>query len=147
MLSALVRAVTSIDRQAFDTVEPALVGFEVVRVLVEGGDDAGLEFLEHIGAGADARLPVDAALFRRHDRDVRHDVGEVGIAAVEFEHHRLGTVGDDVLDRSQERFRHRFRALDGVMPDRGHDIVGGNRLAIVKGGAFPQFEHPLLGAV
>ena len=58
-----------VDRQAFDTVEPALVGFEVVRVLVEGGDDAGLEFLEHIGAGADARLPVDAALFRRHDRE------------------------------------------------------------------------------
>ena len=33
------------------------------------------------------------------------------------------------------------------MRDRGHDIVGGNRLAIVEGHAFAQLEHPLLGAV
>ena len=75
---------------AVDLVEPACRD-EVVGIALHGCANAGLPFLENIGAGADAGLPVDrAVVLRRHDRDmiVAGDVGEVGIAAGKLEDDR-----------------------------------------------------------
>ena len=138
-----------VDRERFDRIEPGPVGFEIVRVAGEGRDYARVELAEHIGPGAVARLPVDRAVLYRHDRQivVAGKIGEIGIAAREFEHHRLRPLGFHAGDRLEQRFDIRFRTFAPMVLIGGDDIVCRHRFAVMECGTPAQLEHPLLGAV
>ena len=121
----------------------------VVGIALHGCADAGLPFVEDIGAGADARLPVDrAVVLRRHDRDmiVAGDVGKVGIAAGKLEDH-LVAVRLDVGNGIDIGLGGRLRVLAHMVAEGGDHVGRGDGLAVVEGDALAQLEHPVLGIV
>jgi hypothetical protein len=138
------------DADELDLVEIRLALLEVVRVADQPGADAGLELLERERAGPVAGLPVGGAVVvGRQDRQVivAGDKGEVGVGFAQREDHGFRPVRLDVGDRLEQRLGRRSGVLAHVMAERGHDVVGRHRPAVVEGRAAAQLEDPFAGAV
>ena len=133
------------DVQGLDRVEVGPALLPVVGFAVGCGAHARVELLEHVAAGADTALPVHSAtvLGRADDQMVVADqVREVGAAAGQLEHHRVLAVRLDVLDRGDDALGGRLGILAAVMVERGDDVVGIERLAVVELHALAQLEGP-----
>src|SRR5262245_29522255 len=74
-------------------------------------------------------------------------VREVGIAALQGEHHNVLAVGLQILDAFQQGLGRRFGLLAAVIIDGSYDIVRVESLAIVELRALAKSKNPGLGAV
>ena len=133
------------DREELHLVEVgAIRGLPVVLEARETGTHPGLEVVELVASAPDARLPVDAVSVRGQDGDVvvADDVGEVGVAAVERDHHRVSALDADVGHRLQQGFRGRLGILVPVVVDGSHHVVGVESLAVMEFDALANLEAP-----
>ena len=82
-----------------------------------------------------------------HDRQmiIADDKGEVGVAGLQREDHRVIAVGGNGLNRVDDRLGRRFRLLAAMMVYRGDNVSRLQGLAIVEFHALTQVEAPLPG--
>ena len=80
--------------------------------------NSGLEVLQSVTTGADARLPVDGAIpIRGTNQDVvvAQDEWEVRSTPIQLHHHRIFTVRLDTLDAGKDAGRARCGFFTQVM--------------------------------
>jgi hypothetical protein len=94
--------------------------------------------------GADAGLPVDAVVLGRHDRQVvvADDVGEIGVARLQGKDDPVAPVRLDLGHRFENGLGRGLAVLAAMVVDRGHHVIGGDGLAIVKRDATANLEAP-----
>ena len=90
------------DGDHFEAVKMTNAAVVIVGVTRKSGAHARLEAFQHVRAGTGGADRVDLAILRRFDGDVivAGDEGEVGVAALQLENHRVFAVGlqrDDLV--------------------------------------------------
>ncbi len=138
-----------VDQEDLGRVDESHVLLPAIGIQLQLGPHAGLEGLQGIGARPDARLPIGLAVLGRHDVEViiGQNIGEVGVAALQGEDHAVRAVGLDILDAGHDAFGAGLGVLAPVQVQRGDDVLGLERLAVVPLDALAQLEDPGLGVV
>ena len=133
------------NEQVLHRVEVGRIGLPVIRVAADHGGHARLELLQPVAAGADAGLPVQAAVgVGGADAQVvvADQVGEVGVAALQGHHHHVLAVRLHILDGLDDADGGRAAVLAAVVIERGDHVRGGEAPAVVELDPLAQLEGP-----
>ncbi len=117
---------------------------EVVWIALANEPDTGLPAHHAERTGTHTFLIFFTCRTGRHDRNmvVAGDEGEVGVAFLQREYHRVLAIGLDVHDRLSNAFGSRFRIFAAMVVVGVDDIISVYALAVVKLDAFAKLENP-----